>query len=239
MCGDLDSANAELTGSFLRCDNLGFPQDAYNRANTYFMEIRVRLECGQITEAAALIAALRQLSEQSGLDLWQWVSRTENATVKALAALNANADAATLTTRAEKLARWVDGSRHMHLKMFLTFHDATIGRLLIAGGQLEEARHRLDMALGQAEETEMHFYDAELMRVRARTFADPQDRRNAVAPALEFARNQGATLFELRCLLDLFDLAGGGDPRELADAVRRFSGDGRWPEFARAQRILS
>jgi class 3 adenylate cyclase/tetratricopeptide (TPR) repeat protein len=237
--GDLDQANAELTGSFRRCDSLGFPQDAYNRANTYFMEIRVRLECGQITEAAALIAALRQLSEQSGLDLWQWVSRTENATVKALAALNANADAATLTTRAEKLARWVDGSRHMHLKMFLTFHDATIGRLLIAAGQLEEARHRLDMALGQAEETEMHFYDAELMRVRARTFADPQERRNAVAPALEFARNQGATLFELRCLLDLFDLAGGGDPRELADAVRRFSGDGRWPEFARAQRILS
>jgi class 3 adenylate cyclase/tetratricopeptide (TPR) repeat protein len=237
--GDLDQANAELTGSFRRCDSLGFPQDAYNRANTYFMEIRVRLECGQITEAAALIAALRQLSEQSGLDLWQWVSRTENATVKALAALYANADAATLTTRAEKLARWVDGSRHMHLKMFLTFHDATIGRLLIAAGQLEEARHRLDMALGQAEETEMHFYDAELMRVRARTFADPQERRNAVAPALEFARNQGATLFELRCLLDLFDLAGGGDPRELADAVRRFSGDGRWPEFARAQRILS
>jgi class 3 adenylate cyclase/tetratricopeptide (TPR) repeat protein len=237
--GDLDQANAELTGSFRRCDSLGFPQDAYNRANTYFMEIRVRLECGQITEAAALIAALRQLSEQSGLDLWQWVSRTENATVKALAALNANADAATLTTRAEKLARWVDGSRHMHLKMFLTFHDATIGRLLIAAGQLEEARHRLDMALGQAEETEMHFYDAELMRVRARTFADPQERRDALAPALEFARNQGATLFELRCLLDLFDLAGGGDPRELADAVRRFSGDGRWPEFARAQRILS
>ena len=239
MCGDLDSANAELTGSFRRCDSLGFPQNASNRANTYFMEIWVRLECGQIAEAATLVTGLRQLSEQSGLDVWQWVSRTENAAVKALAALNANADAATLTTRAEKLARWVDSSRHMHLKMFLTFHDATVGRLLIAAGQLEEARHRLDMALGQAEETEMHFYDAELMRVRARTFADPQERRDALAPALEFARNQGATLFELRCLLDLFDLAGGGDPRELADAVRRFSGDGRWPEFARAQRILS
>jgi class 3 adenylate cyclase/tetratricopeptide (TPR) repeat protein len=239
MCGDLDRANAELTGSFRRCDSLGFPQNASNRANTYFMEIWVRLECGQITEAATLVTALRQLSEQSGLDVWQWVSRTEDATVKALAALNADADAATLATRAEKLARWVDGSRHMHLKMFLTFHDATVGRLLIAAGQPEEARQRLDMALGHAEETAMHFYDAELMRLRARTFADPQERRNAVAPALEFARHQGATLFELRCLLDLFDLAGGGDPRELADAVRRFGGDVRWPEFARAQSILS
>jgi hypothetical protein len=85
----------------------------------------------------------------------------------------------------------------------------------------------------------MHFYDAELMRVRARTFADPAERRNALAPALEFARHQGATLFELRCLIDQFELAGGGDPRELADAVHRFGGDSRWPEFARAQRILS
>ena len=239
MCGDLDRANAELTGSFRRCDSLGFPQNASNRANTYFMEIWVRLECGQIAEAATLVTGLRQLSEQSGLDVWQWVSRTENATVKALGALHADADAATLTTRAEKLARWVDGSRHMHLNMFLTFHDATVGRLLIAAGQPEVARQRLDMALGHAEETGMHFYDAELMRVRARTFADPAERRNALAPALEFARHQGATLFELRCLIDQFELAGGGDPRELADAVHRFGGDSRWPEFARAQRILS
>jgi len=236
--GDLDRADAELTGSFRRCDSLGFPQGAYNRANTYFVEIRVRLECGQITEAATLTTRLRQLSEQSGLDLWQWVSRTENATVKALDALNANADAATLTTRAEKLARWVDGSRHMHLNMFLTFHDAAIGRLLIAAGQPEEARRRLDIALRHAEETGMHFYDAELMRVRARAFADPQERRDALTSALEFARRQGAPLFELRCLLDFFDLGSGGDPGELADTVRRFGGDGRWPEYARAQRIL-
>jgi hypothetical protein len=239
MCGDLDRANAELTGSFRRCDSLGFPKNASNRANTYFMEIWVRLECGQISEAATLVTELSQLSEQSGLDVWQWVSRTENATVKALAALHAEADAATLTTRAEKLARWVDGSRHMHLNMFLTFHDATVGRLLIAAGRPEQARHRLDMALGHAEETGMHFYDAELMRVRARTFVDSPERRNALGSALEFARHQGATLFELRCLIDQFELAGGGQPRELADAVHRFSGDGRWPEFARAQRILS
>ncbi len=80
----------------------------------------------------------------------------------------------------------------------------SVGRLLIAAGQPEEARERLDMALGHAEETGMHFYDAELMRVRARTFADPAERRSALAPALEFARHQGTTLFELRCLIDSF-----------------------------------
>jgi len=77
------------------------------------------------------------------------------------------------------------------------------------------------------------------MRVRAHTFTDPQERRNALTAAYELARRQGATLFELRSLLDLSDLAGGGDRSELADAVRRFAGDSRWPEFARAQKILS
>jgi len=239
VCGDLDRANAELTESFRRCDALGFPQNAYNRANTYFMEIWVRLESGQISEAATLVGRLRQLSEQAGLDVWQWVGRTEHSAAKALAALGDGADDATLTALAVKLARHVDGSRLMHLNMFLTFHDSIIGRLLIAAGQPERARERLETAMRHAEETGMRFHDAELMRVRAHTFTDMQERRNALAAALDFARHQGATLFELRCLLDFFDLAGGGDGSELADAARRFRGDARWPEFALAQRILA
>jgi len=237
--GDLDRANAELAESYRRCDDLGFPQNAHNRAHTYFFEIWIRLEKGEISQAAAVVAALRRQSEESGLDLWLWVGRTEHATVKALAALDAGADAATLTARAENLARQVDGSRLLHLNSYLTFNDAVVGRLLIAAGQPKEARERLEMALRHAEETEMHFEDAELMRLRAHTFTDPQERRNALAAALEFARHQGATLFELRCLLDFFDLTGNGDRSELADAVRRIPGDARWPEFARAQRILS
>ena len=239
VCGDLDRANTELAESVRRCDALGFPQNAHNRAHTYFMEIWVRLESGQISQAANLVGDLRRQSEQSGLDLWLWVGRTEHATVKALAALDTGADAATLTARAENLARQVDGSRLLHLNSYLTFHDAVVGRLLIAAGQPEKARKRLDMALRHAQETGMRFHDAELMRVRAHTFAEPQERRNALAAALEFARHQGATLFELRCLLDYFDLLGYGDRSELADAVRRFPCDARWPEFARAQKILS
>jgi class 3 adenylate cyclase/tetratricopeptide (TPR) repeat protein len=239
VCGDPDRANAELAEAVRRCDGLGFPQNAHNRAHTYFMEIWVRLESGQISEAATLVAGLRKQSEQSGLDLWQWVGRTEHATVKALAALGAGADAATLMARAENLARRVDGSRLIQLNSYLTFHDAVIGRLLIAAGQPEKARERLEMALRHAEETGMHFHDAELMRLRAHTLAEPQSRHGALAAALGFARDQGATLFELRCLLDCFDLLGDGDRSELADAVRRFPGDARWPEFARARGILS
>jgi class 3 adenylate cyclase/tetratricopeptide (TPR) repeat protein len=239
VCGDLDRADAELAASFQRCEGLGFPQNAHNRAHTYFMEIWVRLESGQISEAATVVADLRMQSEQSGLDLWRWVGRTEHATVKALAALDAGADAATLTARAENLARHVDGSRLIQLNSYLTFHDAVVGRLLIAAGQPEKARERLEMALRHAEETGMHFEDAELMRLRAHAFTERQSRREALAAALELARHQGATLFELRCLLDSFDLLGDGDRSELAGLMSRFPGDARWPEFARAQRILS
>ena len=133
--------------------------------------------------------------------------------------LTAGVHAATLTAGADNLAQHVDGSRLHPPQRYLTFHDAVIGRLLIAAGQSQKARERLEMALRHAEETGMHFHDAELMRVRAHTFAEPQERRNALAAALEFARHQGATLFELRCLLDAFDLLGDGDQTELAGAL--------------------
>jgi hypothetical protein len=236
--GELDSAKIELAQAVYRSDGLGYPRDAFNRAMTYFTEIWVCLETGQIEEAATLVAGLRQLSEQSGLDFWRFVSVTQHATVKGLAALNSNADAATLILRADTIAKCVDGSRFMHLNTYLTFHDSIIGRLMIAAGQPEQARARLELALQQAEETGMHFYDAELMRVRAHTFTEPESCRAALTTALEYARHQGATLFELRCLLDSFDLFGG-DRSELDGAVRRFQGDARWPECARAETILS
>jgi class 3 adenylate cyclase/tetratricopeptide (TPR) repeat protein len=239
MHGELDSARAELAEAVLRSDGLDYPRNAFNRAMTYFTEIWVCLETGRIAEADTLVAGFRQLSEQSGLDFWRFVSATQHATVKALAALNANADAATLISRAEKIAMRVDGSRFMRLNTYLTFHDSIIGRLLIAAAQPQQARARLEMALQHAEETGMHFYDAELIRLRAHTFTDPQSCRAALTTALEGARHQGATLFELRCLLDSFDLLGDGDRSELADVAGRFPGDARWPERTRTDRILS
>ncbi|OBH08752.1 adenylyl cyclase [Mycobacterium sp. E2699] len=237
--GDLDAASAHMDESFRRCEVLGFPQDAYNRANTYFMASWMRLESGQNAEAANVVAELRTLSEEAGLDVWQWVGRTQHATVKALDALAAAADADTLITRAERVMRGVDGSRLLHLNMFLTYHDAVIGRLLVAAGQPEKARERLDMSLRHSQETGMRFYDAEVLRVRAHTLAEPAERRAALADAIQCARHQGASLFELRCLIDSFDLLGEGSRSELAEAVRRFAGAGPWPELERARRLLS
>ncbi len=67
----------------------------------------------------------------------------------------------------------------------------------------------------------MHFYDAELLRLRAHTHADPETMQADVSAAVDLARRQGATLFELRAAL--------------ADAASRIPTDCALPELARAE----
>ena len=85
--------------------------------------------------------------------------------------------------------------------MYVTFYDAVLGRLLIAASRQQEARERLDASLELAQDTGMHFYDAELLRLRAQTHDDPAARQADINAAIELARRQGATLFELRAAL--------------------------------------
>ena len=85
----------------------------------------------------------------------------------------------------------------------------------------------------------MCFYDAELLRLRAHTHADPDARRADIGAALELARRQGATLFELRAALDDYDLRGEPARAALIDAASRIPANSAWPELARAQASLS
>jgi hypothetical protein len=52
--------------------------------------------------------------------------------------------------------------------------------------------------------------------------------------ALELARRQGATFFELRAAVDDFDLRGEPARAALVDAASRIPTDSRPPELARA-----
>ena len=90
-----------------------------------------------------------------------------------------------------------------------------------------------------ARDTGMCFYDAELLRLRAHTHTDPDARQADIGAALELARRQGATLFELRAALDDFELRGEPARAALADAVSRIPTDSAFPELARAQASLS
>ena len=122
---------------------------------------------------------------------------------------------------------------------FRTFYDGVLGRLLIAAGQPEAARKRLDTALALAQDTGMCFYDAELLRLRAHTHTDPDARRADITAALALARRQGATLFELRAALDDFELRGQPARAALVDAASRIPTNNAWPELVRARAALS
>jgi hypothetical protein len=137
------------------------------------------------------------------------------------------------------MTRLLDTLRTFGLLMYITFYDAVLARLLIAAGEPEQARARLDTALALAQDTGMCFYHAELLRLRAHTHTDPDARRADLGAALALARHQGATLFELRAALDDFELGGEPARAALIDAASRFPAHSPLPELARAQASLS
>jgi hypothetical protein len=124
------------------------------------------------------------------------------------------------------------------MNIYRTIFEGVLGRLFIAASQPEAARARLDTGLQLADHTGMGFYDAELLRLRAHTHHDPDTRHADIAAALDLARRQGATLFELRAALDDFDLRGEPARAALADAASRIPTDSPLPELARARARL-
>ena len=132
----------------------------------------------------------------------------------------------------------MDTSRSFGQNAYTTFFDALLARLLLAAGQPEQARDRLNIGLQLAGDTGMHFYDTELLRLRARVQTEPAARRADLDAALRLARRQGATLFELRAALDDFELRGQSARATLADVVSRFPTNSEWPELTRAEAAL-
>ena len=238
--GDLTEAEAELAQAARRAGQLSFPQGPFSLAYTRFVEIWLRTDAGQLDRAVVLVADLIEQAERHGFDHWRLIGATQQATVGALAALGADhVDPAVLSTHIATLTTLLDTWRTVGLLIYVTSYDAVLARLFTAAGQPEQARARLGTALQLAEDTGMHFYDAELRRLRARTHTEPDARQADINAALELARRQGATLFELRAALDDYELRGEPARAALIDAVSRIPGNNAWPELARAQATLS
>ena len=237
--GDLSSAEAELAQVARRVQGLGFPQGPFSLAFAHFVEIWLRIEASQLDRAAVLAADLIEQAERHGFDAWRLWGATQQAAVSALAALDTeDLDPTALSTHIETMTRLVEVLRKAGLNAYLTFFGSVLARLLIAAGQPERARARVDTALQLAQDTGMHYYDAELLRLRAQTHTDPEARRADLGAALDVARRQGATLFELRAALDDFQLRGQPARAAVVDAVSRLPADSEFPSLARARAAL-
>jgi class 3 adenylate cyclase len=238
--GDLTRAEAELARSARLAEGFGFPEGPYMHAYTRSMDAWLRVEAGQLDRAAVVAADMINEAERHGFDVWRVAGATWQAAVGALAALDS--DDLDPTDRAAHIATitaFLDTLRTIEVNIYTTIFDGVLGRLLITAGQLETARERLDTGLSLAQHTGMRFYDAELLRLRAQTHADPTARQADINAALELARRQGATLFELRTALDDFELRGAPAAAAVADAAKRIPVGYAWPELARAKAALS
>jgi class 3 adenylate cyclase/tetratricopeptide (TPR) repeat protein len=239
MEGDLAGAEAAFGQTRRRCEMLTFPHGMFSLAYGKSLEIWMRIEAGQLDHAAERVAELADLGKQHGFDEWVMVAATQDATVRSVAALtNDKPDPAMLRALIETMTAVVHTWRAYDLKVFLMCYDAVLARLLTAAGQQDAARDRLRIALELANETGMHFYDSELLRVQAHTSDDAEVCHPGLRDAIALARRQGAVIFELRAAADDFELVGESARAALADAVGRFPPEQSWPELTRARALL-
>ena len=237
--GDLTDAEGALVRADRRAGQLGFPQGPFSLAYTRFVETWIRTDAGQLDHAGRVVADLLELAERHGFERWRLLGNLRQAIVRAQAALGADdVEPAALSAHIATLTELLETMRATGLRAWVTSFDAVLARLLTAAGQPDQAHARLAAALQLAQDTGMHFYDAELLRLRARTQTDPDARRADISAALDLARRQGATLFELRATLDDFELRGQPVRAALLDVVSRFPADSPLPELAQARALL-
>jgi class 3 adenylate cyclase/tetratricopeptide (TPR) repeat protein len=236
--GDLASAQAALMEAEHVTAALGFPEGPFNLAYVRFVEIWLHVETGELDRAAVMAADVTEVGERLGLEILRLFGATWQATIRVLVALNADPpDPDALSAHIATMSDLVDSLRAVELNEYVTYFGGVLGRLLIAAGKHELARQGLDAMLVLADETELRFYNAELLRLRAHTHADIEARRADIAAALELARRQGATLFELRAALEDAELRGQPARAALIDVISRFPSDIGWPELPRARAL--
>ena len=240
VVGDYAGAQEQFDRTARRVEHLGFPQGPYSAAYARSYETWMYVEAGDLDRAGQIVATLAADAERYGFDVWALIAETQQCTVEGLRALAAEpVDPAALETHINTMTMLVEAWRAAQVRMFLTFYDSVVARLLYPAGRIDEARARLDAALQLASDTDVHFYDAQLLRLRAHTERDAGDRDRCLHDALALARRQGAAIFELRAAADLYQLHGDPAREMLADAAARFPAGSTWPELARARALLA
>jgi class 3 adenylate cyclase/tetratricopeptide (TPR) repeat protein len=237
--GDLSGADAALKQMEVRSHAAGFPQGAFSLCYGRSIEALLRREAGDLARSAQLGAELSSLAKQYDFDEWVMVGWSEESVGRALATLAAGeTDPATLAPHIETLTTVIQTWAAFDLKTFRAFYDGVLARVLMAAGDREAARECLDAALKMSQDTWIHFYDAELLRLRAYTLDDVDERNRHFRDAIELAKSQGAHIFELRAATDYFESIGEPARATLCEAAARLPADQPWPDLPRARALL-
>ncbi|MGV0715611.1 adenylate/guanylate cyclase domain-containing protein [Mycolicibacterium sp. XJ662] len=237
--GDLDGAEDALARSEARADGLKFPQGPFSTCYLRYVQIWICLESGNVDRAGVLAADMIERATAHGFDQWAALAATFAGYVPASAALAAgHVDIPEIPQAVATLTGWAQVCRFLGATVFVPSFDGHIARLLLATGQQDDARAQLAAGLQLADDTSMHYYDAELLRLRAATHTDPQARGDDLQAAFDVARRQGAPIFALRAALDDYDVRGDAARQAVVDAVAMFAPDSSWPDLPRARALV-
>jgi hypothetical protein len=203
------------------------------------MDSLIHIEAGQLDRAMELLKELKTRSKQAGFEEWGMIADCNRAVVNAKRALTGSeVDRASLEPHIQALTAVTQTWRALELRVWVAFYDTALVRLLVAADELDAARAHVKLSLRMADETDIHFYDAELLRLRAQTSDDPDKRRVDLLTAIALARRQGTVVFELRAATDYFELAGDAAREALTEVTDRLPDAAAWPELAHARTLL-
>jgi hypothetical protein len=237
--GDLEGASEALNRSLIRVEQLGFPQGPFSLCYERFIEVWMWLEAGRFDRAAELAAEIPLRAASHGFDQWTAMGAVLLSAATALGALaDGRGDAPEVSNGIDALLGWTAACRYVGARSFLQSFDARAAQLLIAVGRHADARVQISTGLQLADETGMHYYDAELLRLRATTHEDQEARQKDLTAAFDLARKQGAPVFALRAALDDYRLRGEPARGSVAEAVGMFASDSSWPDLRHARALL-
>jgi class 3 adenylate cyclase len=235
--GDLAEAEAALSAMETRCETLEFPRGPSSLCYGRALDSWIHIEAGQLDRATELVKDLKRRSKQDGFDEWVMIADSNRAVIESKRALFAGEREA-LDIHVQALTAVTQGWRALELRTWLAFYDAALVRALIGVRDLAAARAHVKLSLQMADETDIHFYDAELLRLRAQTSDDPAEQKADLLTAITLARRQGAGLFELRAATDYFEKFGEPGREALAEVTNRLPEATAWPELAYARALL-
>jgi len=204
MVGGVGGAEESFERSLARCDRLEFPQGPWSAAYARWLASWMWIEAGELDRAEDLTARILSSSAEHGFDSWEMIAATHMAAIEGVRLLQSDSeDARVLADRGDALENMIQLWEAVGLRVFLTFYMTTAGALFAAAGDHDRARQHYDDALALAEQTGMHYYDAETNRRIAQLESEQDAQIAGLRKALELARSQGARPFELRISREL------------------------------------
>jgi class 3 adenylate cyclase/tetratricopeptide (TPR) repeat protein len=239
MRGDVQGADAQIDAALGRCRAIEFPQGPFTAAFAQYYASWMLIERGDLIGAAAAVDAMAEIGGSHGFDLWALAAATQQAAIDACSALDDHgAGSDSLPRYAQAVEGLVDTWRLLDVALLLPFVVTTAGRLRAASGDKEAAVARYDEALRFSDATGMHFYDAEVLRLRSRLLPG-EEATSGLRAALDLARGQGAVPFELRIARDLLARDEPAGHALLEAATGQFAPDAHYTELDDARAAVA